>query len=148
MPTAPPPSRDVALETRFFFERFKKEIMTVVIVALLAVIAFTGYRYYSDRRAAAASASLARAKTSQEYQQVIDRYPNSAAAADAYLLLAEALRSEKKFAEANTTLQAFVAKFPQHEFVSTPRMAMAANLESMGKSDEALAAYQQVATTY
>ena len=27
-------------------------------------------------------------------------------------------------------------------------MAMAANLESMGKSDEALAAYQQVATTY
>jgi hypothetical protein len=27
-------------------------------------------------------------------------------------------------------------------------MAMAANLESMGKSDEALAAYQQISTTY
>jgi hypothetical protein len=27
-------------------------------------------------------------------------------------------------------------------------MAMAANLKSMGKSDEALAAYQQIATTY
>ena len=148
MPTAPPPSRDVALETRFFLERFKKEIIMVLIVALLAVIAFAGYRYYSDRRAAAAAASLAGAKTAQQYQQVIDRYPNSAAAGDAYLLLAEALRSEKKFAGANTTLQAFIAKFPQHEFVSTGRMAMAANLESMGKSDEALAAYQQVATTY
>ncbi len=148
MPTAPPPSRDVALETRFFFERFKKEIISVLIVVLLAVIAFTGYRYYSDRRAGAASASLASAKTPQDYQQVIDRYPNSAAAADAYLLLAEALRSEKKFAEANTTLQAFVGKFPQNEFVGTARMAMAANLESMGKSDEALAAYQQIATTY
>jgi TolA-binding protein len=148
MPTAPPPSRDVALETRFFLERFKKEIIAVVIVAFLAVIAFTGYRYYSDRRATAAAALLAGAKTAQQYQEVIDRYPNSPAAADAYLLLAEALRSEKKFADANTTLQAFLEKFPQHEFVSTARMAMAANLESMGKSDEALAAYQQVATTY
>ena len=148
MPTAPPPSRDVALETRFFLERFRKEIIAVLIVALLAGIAFTGYRYYSDRRAAAASALLANAKTAQEYQQVIDRYPNSPAAADAYLLRAEAQRSEKKFAEANTTLQAFIDKFPQHEFVSAARMAMAANLESIGKSDEALAAYQQIATTY
>src|SRR4026209_777380 len=148
MPTAPPPSRDGALETRFFLARFRKEIIAVLIVAVLPAIAFTGYRYYSDRRGAAAAASLAGAKTAQEYQQVIDRYPNSPAAADAYLLLAEAQRSEKKFAEANTTLQAFVAKFPQHEFVSTARMAMAANLESMGKSDDALAAYQQVAATY
>ena len=148
MPTASPPSRDVALETRFFLARFKKEIIAVLIVALLAAIAFTGYRYYSDRRAAAAATSLADAKTAQEYQQVIDRYPNSPAAADGYLLLAEAQRSEKKFAQANTTLQTFVDKFPQHEFVSTARMAMAANLESIGKSDEALAAYQQIATTY
>ena len=148
MATAQPPSRDVALETRFFLERFKKEIIAVLILALLGVIAFTGYRYYSDRRAAAAAASLAGAKTVQEYQAVIDRYPNSPAAAAARLLLAEAQRSEKKFAAANTVLQAFIAKFPQHEFVSTARMAMAANLESMGKSDEALGAYQQVATTY
>src|SRR4029453_11256342 len=148
MPTAPPSSHDVALETRFFLERFKKEIIAVLIVALFAVIAFTGYRYYSDRRAAAASASLAKAKTPQEYQQVIYRYQNNPAAADASLLLAEAQRSEKKFTEANTTLQAFIDKFPQHEFVSTARMAMAANLEAVGKSDEALAAYQQIATTY
>jgi TolA-binding protein len=148
MPTAPTTSRDVALETRFFLERFKKEIVAVLIVVLLAVIAFTGYRYYSDRRAAASAASLANAKSPQEFQQVFDRYAISPAAADAYLLLAEARRSEKKFAEANTTLQAFIDKFPQHQFVSTARMAMAANLESMGKSDEALAAYQQIATTY
>src|ERR1043166_2737597 len=122
MPTAPPPSRDVVLETRFFLDRFKKEIISVLIVALLAVIAFTGYRYYSDRRARAGSASLASAKTAQESQQVIDRYPNSAAAADAYLLLAEALRGKGKFAEANRALQTFIDKFPQNEFLSTARM--------------------------
>ncbi|PYL54455.1 MAG: hypothetical protein DMF33_01345 [Verrucomicrobia bacterium] len=146
MPTATPPSRDVALETRVFWERFKKEIAAALLILLLGVIAFAGYRFYTDRRVAAASALLAIAKTAQEYRQVIDRYPNTAAAADAYILLAEAQRKEKKFAEANTTLQTFIAKFPQHDLVSTARMAMAGNLESMGKTDEALAMYQQVAS--
>ena len=146
MPTAPPPSRDVALETRVFWERFKKPITAALLIVLLAMIAFTGYRFYSERRVAAASALLASAKSAQEYQQVIDRYPSTPAAADAYLLLAEARRNEKKFAEANTTLQTFIAKYPQHELVSTARMAMAANLESMGKPDEALTIYQQIAS--
>jgi len=148
MPTASPPSRDVALETRVFWERFKNEITAAFVVVLLAVIAFTGYRFYSDRRAAAASASLASAKNAQEYEQVIAGYPNTPAAADAYLLLAEAQRSEKKFAEANATLQSFIAKFQQHELMSTARMAMAANLESLGKTDDALAMYQQIASAY
>ena len=129
MATAPPPSRDVALETRFFWERFRKQITATLLIVLLAAIAFIGYRFYLDRRAAAASALLASAHNAQEYEQVIARYPNTAPAADAYLLLAEAQRHDKKFAEANTTLQTFIAKYPQHEFVSTARMAMAANLE-------------------
>jgi len=54
MPTAPPPSRDVALETRVFWERFKKHINAALLLILVAVIAFTGYRFYSDRRTAAA----------------------------------------------------------------------------------------------
>jgi TolA-binding protein len=148
MPTAPPPSRDPAIETLVFWERFKNEIIGALIVVLLAVIGFTGYRFYSDRQAAAASALLASAKGAQEYQQVITRYPNTSASADAYLLLAEAERGEKRFPEANATLQAFITKNPNHEFVSTARMAMAANLESMGKSDEALSTYQQIASTY
>src|SRR5437773_9893981 len=148
MPTAPPPSHDAALETRVFWERFKKEIVAVFIILVLALIGFMGYRLYSDRQAATASALLASAKSAQDYQQVIARYPTTPAGADAYLLLAEAQRSEKKFAEANATLQVFITKNPNHEFVSTARMAMAANLESMGKSDEALSMYQQIASTY
>src|SRR5438034_7937782 len=92
MPTAAPPSRDVALETRVFWERFKKPIIAVAIIVLLAATAFTGYRFYSDRRAAAASAALASADTAQDYEQVIARYANTPAAADAYILLAEAQR--------------------------------------------------------
>src|SRR5437660_5109048 len=148
MPTAPPPSRDVALETRFFWERFKNPIITAAIVVLLAATAFTGYRFYSDRRAATASAALASANTAQEYEQVIARYPNTSAAADAYILLAQAQRKERKFTEANKTLETFIAKYPKHELVSTAKMAMANNLEAMGKTDEALATYQQIASAY
>ena len=63
-------------------------------------------------------------------------------------MLAEAQRKEKKFAEANATLQAFIDKNPNHELVSTAKMAMAANLESMRKNDEALSIYQQIASIY
>jgi hypothetical protein len=145
MPTAPPPSRDVGLETRFFWERFKKPIISVAIVVLLAATAFTGYRFYSDRRAAAASAALASASGLQAYEQVIAQYPGTPAGADAYILLAEAQRKERKFTEANKTLETFLAKYPQHELVSTAKMAIAANLDSMGKTDEALAMYQKIA---
>ena len=148
MPTAPPPSRDVALETRFFWERFQKPIIAAAIIFLLAAVAFTGYRFYSDRHAAAASAALASANTAQEYEQVITRYSNTPAAADAYILLAEAQRSEKKFTEANKTLETFIAKYPKYELLTTAKMAMAANLDSMGKTDEALAMYQQIASGY
>ena len=148
MPTVPPPSYDAALETRVFWERFKTEIIAALIIVVLAIVGFGAYRFYSDRRAASASALLASAKSADAYQQVIANYPNTPAAADAYLLLAEAQRKEKKFMEANRTLQVFIDKNPNHELVSTAKMAMAANLESMRKNDEALSMYQQIASTY
>lgn len=148
MPTAPPPSRDAALEARVFWIRFKSEIAVVLVVALVAIIGFAGYRFYSDRRDSAASALLSGAKSASDYQQVIARYPNTPAGAAAYLLLAEAQRNEKKFIEANATLQVFINKNPNHELATTAQMAMAANLESMGKTDEALSMYQRIAASY
>jgi TolA-binding protein len=114
----------------------------------LAIIGFTGYRFYSDRRDSAASALLSSAKNASDFQQVISRYPTTPAGAAAYLLLAEAQRNEKKFIEANATLQAFINKNPNHELATSARMAMAANLESMGKTDEALSMYQRIAASY
>jgi TolA-binding protein len=148
MPTTAPPSYDSALEAQMFWERFKSWIIAALIVVLLGVIGFAGYRFYSDRRASSASVLLASAKNAQDYQQIIARFPNTPAGADAYLLLAEAQRTEKNYAEANATLQVFITRNPNHELVSTARMATAANLESMGKNDEALSTYQQIAASY
>lgn len=148
MPTASPPSRDAAVEARFFWERFKIQIAAVLILAFLAIVGFGGYKLYSARREAAASAALAAARTAPDLQRVIERYSNTSAGANAYLLLADEQRKERKFAEANATLQAFADKYPKHELVTTAHMAMAANLESMGKTDEAFAIYQKIAASY
>jgi len=114
----------------------------------LAIVCFAGYRFYTVRRNGTASELLGGAKTQQDYEGVIARYPGTPAGASAYLLLAQKQRDEKKFAEANATLQKFVENYPEHDLVPTARTAMAANLETLGKDDEALAIYQQVANKY
>ena len=135
---------DTAPERDVFWERYKKEVMAVLILALLAVAGYGGFRLYSDRQANAAGALLASAKAAPDFQKVISEYPSTAAGASAYLLLANSQRSEKKFSEANATLQTFLDKFPKHELTGTARLAMAGNLEAMGKNDDALTAYQRL----
>jgi predicted negative regulator of RcsB-dependent stress response len=147
MPTTPP-TTEASVEARVFWLRYQKEIAAALIVVLLAIIGFTGYRFYTVRHNATASELLGSAKTQQDYDAVIARYPGTPAGASAYLLLAQKQRDDKKFAEANATLQKFVENCPEHDLVPTARMAMAANLEAMGKDDEALAIYQQVANKY
>jgi len=134
----PAPEREV------FWERYKKEVMAVLILALVAVAIFGGYRFYSERRENTAAAALAGAKTQAEFQKVMADYPSTAAGASAHVLLADAQQKEKKFAEANATLQTFLDKFPGHELTGTARLAMAGNLEALGKNDEALTAYQRL----
>jgi predicted negative regulator of RcsB-dependent stress response len=138
-------SADPVLETQVFWDRHSKKVLAVLVLTLLAIAAWGGYRFYSERRATTAANLLTTAKTATEYQKVIAQYPGTPAGGSAYLLLAEEQRKEKKFTEANATLQSFVEKYPAHELKGTARLAMAANLESLGKGDEALAAYQRLA---
>jgi predicted negative regulator of RcsB-dependent stress response len=137
-------SADPVLETQVFWERHKKEVFAALILALLTVAAWGGYRLYSERREATAANFLAAAKTTADFQKLITQYPGTPAGGSAYLFLADEQRKEKKFSEANATLQAFVEKYPKHELKGPARMAMAANLESLGKRDEALTLYQRL----
>jgi tetratricopeptide (TPR) repeat protein len=148
MPIAAPPSRDAALEARVFWWRFRKEIVAVIVICLLGLVFFGLYRLYAARREATAASLLASARSVSDYQQLIAQYPSTPAAASGYLLLAEKQRQGKKFAESNATLRAFIDKNPNHELVPTAEMAIGANLESMGKGDEAFSTYQQVAAKY
>jgi TolA-binding protein len=148
MPTAAPPSRDAALEARVFWWRFRTEIAAIIIIAVLSIAFFAAYRFYENGRASTAASLLASAKSVPDYQLLIESYSKTPAAAAAYLLLAEKQRDAKKIAEANASLRAFIEKNPTHELAPTAEIAIAANLESMGKNDEALSTYQQVAASH
>ena len=146
MPIAKELRTDPALEAQVFWFKYRREIAILLIIAIVAVFTLAGYRFYRDRREAAAATLFGAANTPAAYEGVINRYGDTVAAASAYLLLADGQRKQAKYAEANATLVKFLEKFPQHELASTARMAMAANLEAMGKQDEALATYQQIAS--
>ena len=124
MPTTPTINRDAVLDAHVFWYRFRREIVAAIVVAILLIIGFAGYWFYAERQESAASGLLSAAKNSQDYQQVIARYPNTAAGRSAYLLLAEAQRNEGKYVESSATLQTFVTKNPTHELASTAQMAI------------------------
>jgi TolA-binding protein len=145
MPTATPPAREPKIDAHVFWFKYHKEIIAIVLVIIIGAIGFAGYRFYTARRDSTAATLLAKAKTPADYQQVIAQYPSTPAGASAYLLLGQAQRTERKFTESNATLQTFVQKQPKHELVPAARVAMGANFESLGKNDEALSIYQQVA---
>lgn len=148
MPTVPTATRDVRVETQVFWLKHQKVITALLVIAILSMVGFAGYRFYSDRQEAAAAGLLASAKSPQDYEQVVARYSGTPAGESAYLLLAEAQRKDKRFAEANATLNTFVSKYPKHELEAAARMAMATNLESMGKNDDALLIYQKTAADF
>ena len=139
---------DTSVEAQVFWLRYQKEIAAAFIIAILAMVGYAGYRLYAVRHDSKAAELLGAAKSTEEFQAVVARYPGTPAGASAQLLLAEKLRAEKKFAESNTSLRDFIDKNPEHEFAPTAQLMMAANLEAMGKNDEALATYQQVAAKY
>ena len=148
MQTAPTSSTDPLLETQLFWTRYKTQIFVVLVIVLCGAAGYGAFRIYTAHRDANAAALLAQAKSAPDYEKVIVQYPGAGASSSAYLLLATQQREKQQYAEANATLEKFVKAHPKHEFVSTAKMAMAANLDSMGKADAALEIYRQIATNY
>ena len=148
MQTASTSSPDPLLETQVFWSRYQRPIMIGVAVVLFGIAVYGAYRFYAVRRDAAAANLLANAKNAADYQKIIADYPGAGAAASAYLLLATRQREQQQFAEANGTLQKFISANPDHQLVTTAKMAMAANAESLGKVDEAVEMYRRIAADY
>ena len=139
-------SADPVLESQILWVRYKKHLFVALVFIFLAVGAWGAFRFRADRRETAAASALGAAKTAADFQKVITDYPGTPAGDSAYMFLAEQQRNDKKFEEANATLQKFVDKNPKNELKATARLAIGANLESLGKLDDALAAYQKLAT--
>ena len=97
MAIASPTTTDASVEAQVFWIRFQKEIAAALIIAVLAIIGYAGYKFYASQRESKAADLLGSAKSPEEFQAVIARYPGTPAGASAHLLLAQKQRADKKF---------------------------------------------------
>lgn len=141
-------SPDPALEAHVFWFKHRRQIVIAIVAVIVAGLVYGAYWLYADRRDRSAAAALALARDPAAYQQVINQYGSTDAGKTAYLLMAEAQRKDGKYADSNATLQKFVEQNPKHELAPIAKTGIAANLQSLGRIDEALAAYQRVAADY
>ena len=143
--TVPP---ELLLDSSLAWERYRLPILLAVMLLVLGAVGWGYYQSYQAKNAVAASVLLDAAKTDADYQKLIDTYPGTNAAANASLLLGRSKYNAKDYAGAAQVWGAFATKFPQHPLVPDALIGEAGALEAQGKSDEARAMYQRVATSY
>ena len=142
---APPPQE---FDLLAFWIMHQRLIIRLFIVALLAVAIWGVWLFMDYRRRAGSEEALANATNAAEYRKVTADWSGTPAAGTATIRLAEALRKEDKPAEAADALRDFLAKYPLHPLRVPASHALASSLETAGKNDEALAAYQQFASAH
>jgi outer membrane protein assembly factor BamD (BamD/ComL family) len=139
---------DTGFDALLFWDRYRQIILVVGGVVLLGLAAFGIYEYNQSQLIAGAGAALAQAASEDDLRQVTDKYPGTAAAGDAMLLLAGQLRTEQKYDDAAQVLQTFLDKYPTHPLAHAGDLSLAETLEAQGKDDEAMSRYEEVAAKY
>jgi TolA-binding protein len=133
-----------SFEAELFWHKHRSAILlgSAVVLAMAAAVAIWFLSQLSARRAA--EALFAEAQDEAAWRELISKYPNSAPAASAYFLLADALRFQGKLDESSSLYQKFLAVFPTSPLVGGARLGLAENLAAAGKADEALDALREV----
>jgi len=148
MPTNTEEAVPAGFDPIVFWMENKNKVITYAALLIVGLTAFAAYQISTQHTKAASEALYAQATNPDGYRQVITKFPRSLAAGNAQLMLAGALRSDKKYDEALQTLHEFVSQFPDHPLAAGGALGIATTLESQGKIDEAFDAYQQVSVKF
>jgi len=96
----------------------------------------------------ASETMFSQAKDAAAWSDLIAKYPHSAAAADAILLLAASLRDNGKLDESDALYSRFAESFPQSPIAVSGMIGRASNARIAGQSEQVLNDYQQAAVAY
>ena len=116
--------------------------LVVVLVVVLGVLA----NNHANR--IASETLLANASDASGWNEVISKYPRSAAAGDAMLLLAASLRDAGKIEESDALYSRFSEAFPLSPLAVSGLLGRASNARVTGHPEQALSCYQQATTAY
>ncbi len=146
--STPAPQPPQEFDLLAFWIMHRRLVIRIVIAALLAVTVWGAWLFMDYRRRAGSEDALGNAKTAADFRKVTTEWTGTPAAGTAFVRLAEELRKEGKPADAAQSLRDFLEKYPLHPLRIPAAHALASSLETAGKFDEALAAYQQFGASY
>lgn len=118
---------------------FTNKLVIAVVVAAVVCVAITlGIIFKKNRDAAQASRMLAVAQTTNQFEQVVQLYPDSAAAPVALLSIASMQFSAGAYDEALLRYIEFGDKYPKHDMLAVAELGRAMCAEAKGEIDKAL----------
>ncbi len=151
-PKSPTPEGPVLetdeLEWELFWHRHKTKILGGAAALILIGLAIGGWYLSSSATDAAARKMLAEANDAAAWSAVIEKYPRSMPAADAYFRLADVQRTNGTLQESTATFRKFLDVFPNHPLAGGALFGVGQNLDAEGKAEEAMAAYREVIERY
>ncbi len=138
----------------------KKKLAIGIALAAVVISAWAIYQWRHNEAEAEASAALLKVQRTgvrsddapeadaQTFLQVATAHPGTRAGGRALLFAAAALFRENKYAEAKTQFENFLRDDPENPFAPTAAFGAAACLDALDKTNEALAAYQDVVNRF
>jgi TolA-binding protein len=114
-------------------------IAVALILVILGIV--LGYQAVQAQKARVAFAA---AEANGDWQSVINQYPGSTAAGNAYLRLAAKLAAEGKYSESDNAYQSFLRQNHDHPLLVNAYLGLAQNAENEKNPDRALQGYAQV----
>lgn len=138
----------------------KKRLFIGISVVGVVTGALVVYQWHSNQAEAEANAALLKVDRTSPGQErsaepdaqallrVATAFPGTGAAGRALLRAAETLFKDGKYAEAQAQFEAFLRSYPGQPLAAVATFGVAACLDALNKTNEAVTAYQDVVSRY
>ena len=131
-----------------FLEDNARKLVWFFIIAVVAIIAFGVIKHQNTLKANEAAEAFTGAKTVEDCDLVISRYPGSNAAANALLLKADLLWDQNKKSSAVEALKEFTTKDASNPMAVFALLGLGSKLDAMGETKEAQAIFERITNEF
>lgn len=128
---------------KFVEENFRK-LVWLLVAGVAALCAYGFIRHQNTLKANEAAEAFTAAKTIEDCDLVIARYPGSNAAANALLLKADLLWDQNKKTSSADALRLFTTQHADHPLAVHALLGLGTKLDAMGERKEARAVFERI----
>ena len=146
-PQSPAPIAEISLgpsKLDQFLDNHQTKLVIAAIFIAIGVVAYVIYDGLAQAEADDAGAALLVAQKPADYQEIINTWPGSNAAASAQLLIAQAQWPDSQ-PDSIASLETFISNHPRHPSIGTAKTSLGLRLLDQGKTQEATEILTEVA---